>query len=152
MNVSKGGRSPMSCASSRLRTGARSTGSPVASENTRGPVVYVVKGDRATLRVSDTGIGISPEDRAKLFWENKGKTLGSIGMDLTPPGYKHGQGVFVAGASILAKKDAEVHRVGEFWGRAETAVLRVKVAAELLDRLVQQATQCVSTIAPSHWR
>lgn len=36
------------------------------------------------------------EDQASLFWENK-KTLSSpIGMDLTPPQYPLGQGVFVA--------------------------------------------------------
>ena len=36
------------------------------------------------------------EDQATLFWENR-KTLSSpIGMDLTPPNYPLGQGVFVA--------------------------------------------------------
>src|SRR5262249_25719062 len=37
------------------------------------------------------------EDKAELFWENTAGTLRApIGMDLTPPGYKHGHGVFVA--------------------------------------------------------
>ncbi|MCI0703460.1 MAG: hypothetical protein L0241_20465 [Planctomycetia bacterium] len=36
------------------------------------------------------------EDKAELFYESKGRLRGSIGMDLTPAGYKHGQGVFVA--------------------------------------------------------
>src|SRR5581483_2323247 len=37
------------------------------------------------------------EDTADLRCENKAGTLrGSIGMYLTPPGYRHGQGVFVA--------------------------------------------------------
>ena len=36
------------------------------------------------------------EDKAELFWESKGRLRGPIGMDLTPPDYKHGEGVFVA--------------------------------------------------------
>jgi putative heme-binding domain-containing protein len=36
------------------------------------------------------------EDKAELFWESKGSLRAPIGMDLTPPGYKHGEGVFVA--------------------------------------------------------
>jgi putative heme-binding domain-containing protein len=36
------------------------------------------------------------EDRVELFWENKGALRAPIGMALTPPGYKLGQGVFVA--------------------------------------------------------
>jgi len=35
------------------------------------------------------------EDKVELFWENKGSLHAPIGMALTPPGYKHGQGVFV---------------------------------------------------------
>src|SRR5262245_18882929 len=37
------------------------------------------------------------EDKAELFWENKGGLRSTIGMDLTPPGYMHGDGVFVNG-------------------------------------------------------
>lgn len=40
--------------------------------------------------------GDGREDRADVFWENKGQIVGPIGMDLTPPGYPAGQGVFVA--------------------------------------------------------
>jgi putative heme-binding domain-containing protein len=36
------------------------------------------------------------EDRAELFWENHGQVRAPVGMALTPPGYKHGNGVFVA--------------------------------------------------------
>src|SRR4029453_12016169 len=39
------------------------------------------------------------EDRADLFWENKGGLRAPIGMDLTPPGYKHGDGLFIVGKS-----------------------------------------------------
>lgn len=36
------------------------------------------------------------ENHAELFWESKGQLRAPIGMALTPPGYKHGNGVFVA--------------------------------------------------------
>jgi putative heme-binding domain-containing protein len=36
------------------------------------------------------------EDHVELFWENKGRIRAPIGMDLTPPGYKHGDGLFIA--------------------------------------------------------
>jgi putative heme-binding domain-containing protein len=42
------------------------------------------------------GDGDGLEDRVELFWENKGQLRAPIGMALTPPGYKLGQGVFVA--------------------------------------------------------
>src|SRR5207247_396412 len=38
------------------------------------------------------------EDTATLFWENKGTLTSPIGMDLTPPKYQLGDGVFVASA------------------------------------------------------
>jgi putative heme-binding domain-containing protein len=50
------------------------------------------------------------EDRAKLFWENKGRLRGPIGMALTPPGYKHGEGVFVASKgklSLIVDRDGD---------------------------------------------
>ena len=40
-------------------------------------------------------------NKATLFWENKGGLRAPIGMDLTPPGYKHGDGVFVVGKTKL---------------------------------------------------
>jgi putative heme-binding domain-containing protein len=36
------------------------------------------------------------EDTVEVFWENKGRLRSPIGMALTPPGYQHGQGLFVA--------------------------------------------------------
>jgi putative heme-binding domain-containing protein len=36
------------------------------------------------------------EDRVELFWDNKGRLQAPIGLALTPPGYRHGNGVFVA--------------------------------------------------------
>jgi putative heme-binding domain-containing protein len=45
--------------------------------------------------LSDTD-GDGLEDKVELFWENKGSLRAPIGMALTPPGYQHGNGVFVA--------------------------------------------------------
>src|SRR5262249_30389861 len=42
------------------------------------------------------------EDKAELFWDNKGRLRAPIGMALTPPGYKHGQGAFVASKGKLS--------------------------------------------------
>ncbi len=56
-------------------------------------VALCYNGDIWTLKDTD---GDSVEDKAELFWENKGRLRAPIGMDLTPPGYKHGTGVFVA--------------------------------------------------------
>ena len=45
--------------------------------------------------LSDTD-GDGLEDQAVEFWKNQGQLRAPIGMDLTPPGYPQGQGVFVA--------------------------------------------------------
>jgi glucose/arabinose dehydrogenase len=45
--------------------------------------------------LSDTD-GDGLEDKVELFWENKGSIRAPIGMDLTPPGYQPGTGLFVA--------------------------------------------------------
>lgn len=51
--------------------------------------------------LSDTdGDGI--EDKADLWWENKRRLRGPIGLALTPPGYKHGDGVFVPSKGKLS--------------------------------------------------
>lgn len=50
------------------------------------------------------------EDRAELFWEAKGRLRAPIGMDLTPPGYKHGAGVLVASkgkVSLIVDADGD---------------------------------------------
>jgi putative heme-binding domain-containing protein len=52
-----------------------------------------------TLRDTD-GDGL--EDRADVFWDSKGSLRSPVGMDLTPPGYVHGEGVFVVGKTKCA--------------------------------------------------
>ena len=42
------------------------------------------------------------EDQAELFWDSHGDLRSPIGMDLTPPGYVHGDGVFVVGKTRCA--------------------------------------------------
>ena len=59
---------------------------------------------------SPTPIGDGLEDQAELFWENKGDIRSPIGMDLTPPEYSRGQGVFVATKSncvLIADTDGD---------------------------------------------
>jgi putative heme-binding domain-containing protein len=70
-------------------------------------VALCYNGDIWVLKDTD-GDGI--EDKAELFWEGKGRLRGPIGMDLTPPGYKHGQGVFVASkgkVSLIVDTDGD---------------------------------------------
>uniref|UniRef100_A0A7C2JY32 Cytochrome c domain-containing protein n=1 Tax=Schlesneria paludicola TaxID=360056 RepID=A0A7C2JY32_9PLAN len=61
------------------------------------------------------------EDTSTLFWDNPNGQRSTIGMDLTPPGYEHGDGLFVVGKSKLAlivdtdrdgKADREIDVVG----------------------------------------
>ncbi|HYH68257.1 MAG TPA: ThuA domain-containing protein, partial [Urbifossiella sp.] len=41
--------------------------------------------------------GDGVEDRADVWWDSRGALRSPIGVDLTPPGYAHGDGVFVVG-------------------------------------------------------
>jgi putative heme-binding domain-containing protein len=70
-------------------------------------VALCYNGDVYHLRDSD-GDGV--EDKATLFWDNKGRLRAPIGMDLTPPGYKHGTGLFVAAkgkCSLIVDTDGD---------------------------------------------
>ena len=61
------------------------------------------------------------EDKAELFWDNPSGLRSPIGMDLTPPGYKLGNGAFVVGKTHCAlvvdtdgddRADKEIEIVG----------------------------------------
>src|SRR5581483_318699 len=56
-------------------------------------VALAYNGDIYLLTEKKGGAG---KDHAELFWKSKGQIRAPIGMALTPPGYKHGEGVFVA--------------------------------------------------------
>ena len=59
--------------------------------------------------LSDTD-GDGLEDKVELFWDNGGRLRAPIGMALTPPGYKLGQGLFVASkskCSLLVDTDGD---------------------------------------------
>jgi putative heme-binding domain-containing protein len=90
--------------------------------------------------LSDTD-GDGLEDKATVFWENKGRLRGPIGMALAPPGFRHGQGVFVASkgkVSLLVdadgddKADKEVI-VADGWKELPVAVDAVGVAVHPTD-------------------
>lgn len=59
--------------------------------------------------LSDTD-GDGLEERVEVFWANRGRLRAPIGMDLTPPGYRHGEGVLVASkgkVSLLTDTDGD---------------------------------------------
>jgi putative heme-binding domain-containing protein len=70
-------------------------------------VALCYNGDVWTLKDTD---GDDLEDQKTLFFESKGKLRGPIGMDLTPPGYKYGEGVCVASkgkVSLIVDTDGD---------------------------------------------
>src|SRR5579883_685448 len=75
-------------------------------------------GDVYRLRDTD-GDGLP--DRAELFWDNKGRLIGPVGMALTPPGYTRGDGLFVAAkgkVALIADTDGD--------GKADTETVIAK--------------------------
>jgi putative heme-binding domain-containing protein len=58
-----------------------------------GKLVALAYNGNVYLLADSDGDGI--EDKAALYWENKGQIRSAIGMDLTPPGYERGRGVFI---------------------------------------------------------
>jgi putative heme-binding domain-containing protein len=98
-------------------------------------VALAYEGNIYVLSDSD-GDGL--EDKAELFWENKGQLRGPIGMALTPPGYKLGTGVFVASKGKLSllldsknsgKADKEII-VADGWKEIPQAVDALGVALD----------------------
>jgi putative heme-binding domain-containing protein len=59
-----------------------------------GKLVALAYDGNVYLLSDSKGSGI--EDTVELFWDNAGRIRAPIGMALTPPGYKHGNGLFVA--------------------------------------------------------
>lgn len=84
------------------------------------------------------------EDHAALFWENRGQLRAPIGMDLTPPGFAAGQGVFVASkgkCSLLLDRDRDDRAdeeivVAEGWKEAPHGVDALGVAVDPRDGAV----------------
>lgn len=81
------------------------------------------------------------EDKAHLFWDASGKLRSPIGMDLTPPGYKHGEGLVVAAKGKCAlivdtdgddKADKEIV-IAEGWTELPHGVDALGVAFHPLD-------------------
>ena len=64
-----------------------------------GKLVAVGYDGRIWLLSDTNGDGL--EDRADLFWDNKTGLRAPIGVDVTPPGYEHGDGLFVVSKSRL---------------------------------------------------
>lgn len=63
--------------------------------------LYALAYDGTIYLLSDhSGDGL--EDTAEVFWKSAGQLRGPIGMDLTPPGYPQGQGVFVTSKGLCS--------------------------------------------------
>jgi putative heme-binding domain-containing protein len=84
------------------------------------------------------------EDKADLFFENKGTLKSPIGMDLTPPKYQHGDGVFTAseGRVVLivdtdgdGKADKEIN-VTDGWKERSVNIDVIGVAVDPKDHSI----------------
>lgn len=84
------------------------------------------------------------EDRAELFWDNQGRIQAPIGMALTPPGYKHGRGLFIAcmgKCSLVVDTDGDDRAdreiiVAEGWPKTIVRVDALGVAVDPQDQSI----------------
>lgn len=91
-------------------------------------------------RLRDTD-GDGLEDKAEVFWDSKGALRSPIGMDLTPPDYKHGDGVFAVAKTrcvliVDTDKDGKADKeiiVADGWKESFHAVDGLGVAFDRRD-------------------
>ncbi|MBX3439537.1 MAG: c-type cytochrome, partial [Planctomycetaceae bacterium] len=104
-------------------------------------VALAYDGDIYLLTDTD-GDGL--EDQADVFWNNKGRVRSAIGMALTPPGYKYGDGAIIATKTeilLLADTDGDrqadqVIVVANGWPESFHAVDALGVAIDPADHSV----------------
>ena len=85
--------------------------------------------------------GDGVEDSSRVFWENKGQLRDPIGMALTPPGYRHGNGVFVAShgrCSLIVDTDGDdraddTRIIAEGWRELPNGLDAIGVAFDARD-------------------
>jgi len=105
--------------------------------------------------LSDTD-GDGLEDKAEQFWENDGRIRAPIGMDLTPPGYRHGEGVLVAAkgrCSLLVDTDRDGKAekeivVAEGWKELPHGVDALGIAVDPADGSIYFGRGTTSFTAP----
>jgi putative heme-binding domain-containing protein len=101
-----------------------------------GKLVAVAYDGNIYLLSDSNGDGL--EDKVETFWDNQGRIQSPIGMALTPPGYEHGDGLFVASMGKLSlvvdsdgddRADKEIV-VAEGWPRPTHRVDALGVAID----------------------